>query len=104
MKMSLPDPDMKPPFDRSAIESEIWAPGQFSFTLDPLFVQRAGSVAEDDGFIVLLVHNASEPKGRTELCILDAQKISAGMTVLPALMLAPVTARCCRRCAKCQQF
>lgn len=76
MKVTLPDPDMKPPFDAATIKTEIWAPGKHCFTLDPLFVARPNSTCEDDGWIVLLVHNGDSEC--TELCVLDAQHIPDG--------------------------
>lgn len=76
MKMTLPSPELKPPFDAAAIETELWAPGQHSFLLEPLFVARPGGASEDDGWLILLVHNADTQ--HTELCVLDAQRIAAG--------------------------
>ena len=39
---------------------------------EPMFVPRAGSVAEDDGWVIVAVHNAASLK--SEVAILDAQR------------------------------
>ena len=76
MKMALPSPELKPPFDASTIETEIWAPGKHKFLLEPTFVARRGGDGEDDGWLLMLVHNGDTK--HTELCVLDAQRITAG--------------------------
>ena len=80
MKMTLPEPSPLP-IDPASIQKEMWAPGRTKFTLEPMFVPRRGATAEDDGYILLLVHNGET--GGTELAILDARKVSEGAIKLP---------------------
>jgi hypothetical protein len=51
---------------------EEWRPGQRKFLQEPMFVARPGSTAEDDGWIIVGVHNAETMRG--EIAILDAQR------------------------------
>lgn len=44
--------------------------------MEPMFVPRPNASSEDDGWIIVTVHNAESGNG--ELAILDAQHISAG--------------------------
>jgi carotenoid cleavage dioxygenase len=44
-------------------------------TGEPYFVTRAGSTAEDEGFLMSYVYDAGQ--NRSELVILDAQDLSA---------------------------
>jgi len=37
-----------------------WHPGRRKFVGEPLFVAREGSTCEDDGYIVILVHDGGE--------------------------------------------
>ena len=37
-----------------------WYPGKRRFVGEPLFVAREGSTSEDDGWIVVLVHDGGE--------------------------------------------
>jgi carotenoid cleavage dioxygenase-like enzyme len=62
---------------------EQWVPGDRKFAMEPFFVPRPGGTAEDDGWVVALVHDAAYDKstfgGRgTEMVIIDAQKFSEG--------------------------
>lgn len=43
---------------------------------EPVFVAREGGAAEDDGWLLVLANNAASQ--RTDLCILDAQRVSQG--------------------------
>lgn len=62
--------------DSSECYSQHWMPGIHKFVGEPLFVARPGSGAEDDGWVIVLVHDGEHVS--TELAILDAQNISAG--------------------------
>ena len=62
--------------DATSVEVESWMPGVHKFVGEPLFVARPGSKAEDDGWILVLVHDGDNVS--TDLAILDAQKISEG--------------------------
>lgn len=44
--------------------------------LEPTFVSRNNATSEDDGWLLFLVNDAG--KQRTDLCIMDAQKIADG--------------------------
>ena len=57
-------------------EAAVWAPGPRCFTQEPVFVARPGATAEDDGWLLALVWNAE--RERTQLVILDAQRVAAG--------------------------
>ena len=52
----------------------MWHPGMHA--QEPVFVPRPGSSAEDDGWLLVLVFASASQ--RTELAILDAQKVSQG--------------------------
>jgi len=43
---------------------------------EPVFVPRAGSIEEDDGWLMTFVHDV--PNGKAELVVLDAQDFSRG--------------------------
>jgi all-trans-8'-apo-beta-carotenal 15,15'-oxygenase len=58
------------------LEAAVWAPGPRKFTQEPVFVPRPGGAAEDDGWLLALVHDAGAQ--RTELVILDARRVEAG--------------------------
>ena len=58
--------------DRGTTESHEYGPGRGG--AEPLFVRRAGSTAEDDGWIISVVHDATVDS--SELCILDARDIA----------------------------
>jgi all-trans-8'-apo-beta-carotenal 15,15'-oxygenase len=62
--------------DATACKSEHWVPGVHKFVGEPLFVARPSSECEDDGWVLVLVHDGENIS--TELAILDAQQISAG--------------------------
>lgn len=57
-------------------EVAVWAPGPRCFTQEPVFVARHNARAEDDGWLLALVHDAGAQK--TRLIILDAQDIEKG--------------------------
>ena len=77
MKVSVPEEfGVDGPFDMASVATEVWAPGRLQYTQEPIFVPRAGGAAEDDGWVLLLVYNGETLK--TELCILDAQRIADG--------------------------
>jgi carotenoid cleavage dioxygenase-like enzyme len=66
--------------DAKTVSVETWMPGVHKFVGEPLFVARPGSKAEDDGWVLLLVHDGDDVS--TSLAILDAQKISEGPIAL----------------------
>lgn len=77
VKVSLdPDAGLKAPVGAGAIEVDSWSPGPRCVMNEPLFVPRQGAVSEDDGYVLVAVHNAATGKG--ELAVLDAEKLSAG--------------------------
>lgn len=79
MKVTLPDASHGTGVGaglETQLKTELWAPGPMCFAQEPLFVPRRGATAEDDGWILMLVNNAESQ--RTDLCILDAQKIAEG--------------------------
>lgn len=57
---------------------ETWHPGANKFFQEPIFHPRPGSKAEDDGWVLALVHDGEPGNMGTELVILDAQKIPDG--------------------------
>ena len=57
-------------------QEEVWYPGRDVFVQEPNFVPRPGGQAEDDGWVLALVHDAAA--ATTSLAILDAQRLSAG--------------------------
>jgi all-trans-8'-apo-beta-carotenal 15,15'-oxygenase len=60
------------PHNAAGVVCEEWRPGQRKFLQEPMFVARPGSTAEDDGWIIVGVHNAETMRG--EIAILDAQR------------------------------
>lgn len=57
-------------------QEELWAPGDRCFPGEPMFVAKEGGKAEDEGWVIVAVHDAAKQKA--DICILDAQDISAG--------------------------
>ncbi|MEO0407741.1 MAG: carotenoid oxygenase family protein [Cyanobacteria bacterium P01_A01_bin.135] len=57
-------------------DRQLWSAAPRGFVSEPVFVPRPGSSAEDDGWVMTLVFNASH--GRSELVILDAQDFGKG--------------------------
>mmetsp|Transcript_19749 Transcript_19749/g.62829 ORF Transcript_19749/g.62829 Transcript_19749/m.62829 type:complete len:585 (-) Transcript_19749:135-1889(-) len=51
--------------------------GERKFIGEPLFIKRPGGTEEDDGWLIMLVHDCSG-EGTTEVTIVDAQKVSEG--------------------------
>ena len=71
------------PDSKELYYEEQWVPGDRKFAMEPFFVPRPGGTAEDDGWVVALVHDAAYEKsnfgGRgTEMVIIDAQKFAEG--------------------------
>jgi len=71
------------PEEKKLYYEEQWIPGDRKFAMEPFFVPRPGGTAEDDGWVVALVHDAAYEKsefgGRgTEMVIIDAQKFGEG--------------------------
>ncbi|KAL6748750.1 carotenoid oxygenase [Haematococcus lacustris] len=62
--------------DAAGVVTESWAPGPHCFVQEPFFVPRPGGMSEDDGWIIVGVHNAETRRG--EVSILDAQCIGKG--------------------------
>jgi carotenoid cleavage dioxygenase-like enzyme len=58
------------------VRTELWDAGSRRFVVEPLFVPRPGGTAEDEGWVLAVLHNADSGAG--ELVILDAQAIAAG--------------------------
>ncbi|KAI8470373.1 MAG: carotenoid oxygenase [Monoraphidium minutum] len=58
----------------AAVDS--WSPGPRCIVNEPIFVPRQGATAEDDGYVLVTVHNAATGKG--DLAILDARQLAAG--------------------------
>jgi Retinal pigment epithelial membrane protein len=53
--------------------------GDYRYCGEPIFVQRQGAEAEDDGYVLVIVNDISDPALRgTALEILNAQNIEAG--------------------------
>lgn len=59
-----------------SLDTQLWDAGVRRFVCEPLFVPKPQPTAEDDGWILAVLHNAESNKG--ELVILDAQRISDG--------------------------
>ena len=55
---------------------DLYAPGPDRFAQEPIFVPSEGGEAEDDGWLMSLVYDAST--NLTELVILDARSLAAG--------------------------
>ena len=62
--------------DATTVAVENWMPGIHKFVGEPLFVPKPGSSAEDEGWVLVLVHDGDSVS--TDLAILDAQKIEEG--------------------------
>lgn len=67
--------------DRGAVaqphfNTQVWDAGPRRYVCEPLFVPKPQPRAEDDGWILAILHNAETHKG--ELVILDAQAIADG--------------------------
>lgn len=62
-------------------EEVCWYPGKRKFVGEPIFVPKEGSEVEDEGWLLVLVHDGGDRCG-TELAILDAQKIEEGPLAL----------------------
>ncbi len=58
--------------EEEGVVCEEWRPGPRCFPQEPMFVPRRGATAEDDGWIIVGVHNAETMRG--EVAILDAQR------------------------------
>jgi len=64
------------------LNENIWCPGEHKYAMEPLFVPRPGSKAEDDGWVIAPIFNG-ETKG-SEVVILDASnwgKVVANITL-----------------------
>jgi len=74
---------MKHDLQRGTTEVHQFGPGQM--TLEPIFVQKAGAVAEDEGWIMRCVYDPE--RNLSDVVILDAQDFSGGQVArihLPA--------------------
>jgi carotenoid cleavage dioxygenase-like enzyme len=60
---------MKHDLARGATEVHEFGPGQM--TLEPVFVQKAGAVAEDEGWVMCSVYDPE--RNASDVVILDAQ-------------------------------
>ena len=55
--------------------------GEGRFTSEANFIPRAGSTAEDDGYLLSIVYNHERRK--SEIVIVDAQDMQAEIAVIP---------------------
>jgi all-trans-8'-apo-beta-carotenal 15,15'-oxygenase len=67
--------------DRQAImqpqlQTQVWDAGSRRYVNEPLFVPKPHPTAEDDGWILAILHNGETDRG--ELVILDAQRVADG--------------------------
>eukprot|EP00899_Mesostigma_viride_P029602 jgi/Mesvir1/9827/Mv19662-RA.1 len=61
----------------------VWCPGPSKFVGEPLFVPREGATSEDDGWVLVLVHDGSDATGpATELAVMDGKDITKGPVAL----------------------
>lgn len=58
-------------------ERQAWHAGPASFCSEPAFAPRVGSTAEDDGYVLTWVLDAQ--RGQTDVVILDARALGAGL-------------------------
>ncbi len=70
-------------FDQHSGALTTWSPGADSGVQEPIFVPRGPAAAEGDGYLLVLVNRLSQL--RSELAILDAQKLSDGPVALVRL-------------------
>lgn len=59
-----------------AMHTQLWDAGERRLVNEPLFVPKPNPTAEDDGWVLVVLHNAVTEKG--ELVILDAQRVDEG--------------------------
>jgi len=59
-----------------AVQYDIWDAGSRCIVNEPLFVPRPGATAEDEGWVLVTVHDAEADQGK--LVILDAQCLADG--------------------------
>ena len=57
---------------------ESWVPGDYKFSMEPVFAQRPGAKAEDDGWILSLIHDGTPGNVGTDFVVLDAQNVEQG--------------------------
>ena len=67
-------------FDHDSGELATWSPGPDSGVQEPVFVPRGPGAAEGDGYLLVLVNRLSQL--RSDLAILDAQRLSDGPVAL----------------------
>jgi carotenoid cleavage dioxygenase-like enzyme len=67
-------------FDHETGTLVTWSPGPDSGVQEPVFVPRGPGAAEGDGYLLVLVNRLSQL--RSDLAILDAQKLSDGPVAL----------------------
>jgi carotenoid cleavage dioxygenase-like enzyme len=67
-------------FDHDTGTLATWSPGPDSGVQEPVFVPRGPGAAEGDGYLLVLVNRLSQL--RSDLAILDAQKVSDGPVAL----------------------
>jgi len=70
-------------FDHHTGALSSWSPGPDSGVQEPVFVPRGPAAAEGDGYLLVLVNRLSQL--RSDLAILDAQKLADGPVALVRL-------------------
>lgn len=64
--------------DAQVTESS-WVPSDTAFVGEPLFVARPGATEEDDGWVIMPLHETEGPSGpHTEVAIMDAKRVADG--------------------------
>jgi all-trans-8'-apo-beta-carotenal 15,15'-oxygenase len=59
-----------------AVSLDVWDAGRRRLVCEPLFVPKAGEAAEDEGWVLAVLHNAETMLA--ELVVLNAQDIAGG--------------------------
>jgi carotenoid cleavage dioxygenase-like enzyme len=61
------------------VTEDSWVPDDTSYVGEPLFVPRPNAKTEDDGWLLMTVHQTEGPAGpNTQVAIVDAQRVSDG--------------------------
>jgi carotenoid cleavage dioxygenase-like enzyme len=70
-------------FDHHTGSLSSWSPGPDSGVQEPIFVPRSATAPEGDGYLLVLVNRLAQL--RSELAILDAQRLADGPVALVRL-------------------